>query len=239
MIEAIARRADCDPALLDFALRDLEKTGFACGANRNALMLREAGQICSSVDDDMICRLALPPEPEKSLALVSQCDPLVRDYFGDRKSAMEAARFVEADYCAMHERLLGRSVAACAAGAEIAVDQLSDEWIARMEHGDGRVVATFTGHVGDPGIPTSYYFLSHAGENRDRLVKSELDYRAALAGRNVHTIAPGLGIGDASGCQGTAMGSTCGKCFRRFSQCCTRRITRGARLCGAASRMAF
>ena len=42
-----------------------------------------------------------------------------------------------------------------------------------IEESAPRVRATFTGHIGDPGIPTSAYNLYYEGENFERLTSSE------------------------------------------------------------------
>ena len=59
----LAERAGVDPAIAAFALSDPLGAGFACGANRNALLLRHAGRPYLSLDDDMVCEMAAAPEP--------------------------------------------------------------------------------------------------------------------------------------------------------------------------------
>jgi hypothetical protein len=68
------------------------------------------------------------------------------------------------------------------------------------------VRASFSGHVGDPGIPTSAYFLFYQGENRRRFTEDEAHYRAVLAARSVFALAPCPAIGDSSTSPGMAMG---------------------------------
>jgi hypothetical protein len=209
--EALIARAGCRPEAVEFALFDPLGTGFACGANRNALLLHGAGRMLCSVDDDVICRLALPPELRSArVSLFSNCDPFSRWLFADRESALETARFVERDFLAAHEELLGRSVGGlCPAdlpAAEFSLADAGDDLLRRLELGAARVRTTFLGHVGDPGIPSSCYYLYYDGDNRRRLTQNEAHYRAALASRSVLSAVPALSIGDSSVSPGMAMG---------------------------------
>ena len=205
--ELVARGA-CSPEAVEFALFDPLGTGFTCGANRNAVLLHGAGRMVCSVDDDVVCRLAAPPEPRAGLALFATCDPYARSYFADRESARAAAELVEVDYLAANEAMLGRPLAELLPDEADAVDvaQFDDELLRRIEDAAPRVRATFTGHLGDPGIPTSAYYLFAQGKNLERLTESAAHYRAALASRSVMSLTASHAVGDASVCPGMAMG---------------------------------
>ena len=58
MGDTLAQKAGVDPAIARFALSDPHGAGFACGANRNALLLRNAGRPYLSLDDDMACEMS-------------------------------------------------------------------------------------------------------------------------------------------------------------------------------------
>ncbi len=208
---ALADRGACRPETIEFALLDPLGTGFACGANRNALLLHGAGQMLCSVDDDVVCRLSSLPEIRtERVSMFSNCDPFARWLFPDRESVLDAAEWVERDFLAAHEELLGRSVGTFFP-TEMTVDDLSlvdagDDLLRRIAVAPARIRTTFLGHVGDPGIPSSSYYLFYERANRDRMVASEEHYRAALASRSVLAAAPALSIGDASVSPGMAMG---------------------------------
>jgi hypothetical protein len=205
--ELIRRGADSEA--VEFALFDPLGIGFACGANRNALLLDQAGHAFFSIDDDVICELAVAPPSESRLRAFSQCDPYARWLFADREAALNHAPAVDADFIASHESLLGHSLGALSAGLSVDqfdVTQAMDDFVRRVAKGDGRVRATFSAHLGDPGIPTSVYFLFFEGENRRRLTASDAHYRSVLASRNVFVISPCKAIGDSSTSPGMAMG---------------------------------
>ena len=204
----LVKRGGCSPDAVEFALFDPLGTGFTCGANRNAVLLHGAGRMICSVDDDVVCRMAAPPDARDALALFAMCDPYSRSYFADRDAARAAAEFVEVDYLAANEAMLGRALADLLPedSAALEVAQVDDEILRRIEDAATRVRATFTGHLGDPGIPTSTYYLFAQGENRERLTASETLYRAALASRSVQTLTVSRAVGDASVCPGMAMG---------------------------------
>ena len=206
--ELLARRSGCSPEAVEFALFDPLGTGFTCGANRNAVLLHGAGRMICSVDDDVVCRLAAAPEPSDALALFSTCDPFSRWLFAGRAAALSAAEFADGDFLALNETMLGQPLAALmpadAAGLDLA--QANDEILRRIETTATRVRATFAGHVGDPGIPTSTYYLYYEGRNFERLTESEDHYRSVFASRSVLTLSAGRAIGDASVSPGMAMG---------------------------------
>lgn len=205
--ELVRRGADTES--VEFALFDPLGIGFACGANRNALLLDQAGNAFFSVDDDVICELTAAPSTDQCLRAFSQCDPYSRWLFADRESALKHAPPADVDFIASHESLLGHSVGALASGLSVDdfdVSQAGDDFIRRVAKCDGKVRATFSAHLGDPGIPTSVYFLYFEGENRRRLTESEAHYRGVLASRNVFVVSPCAAIGDPSTSPGMAMG---------------------------------
>ena len=202
-------RTGIDPEIIEFALFDPLAMGFACGANRNALLLREAGRMFCSIDDDVICELAAPPAAASGLKLFSQSDPFWRAVYQDHDEVIGQATFVDRDFLAAHEELLGRELPAICGDltvADLDLDQVKDELLRRIWARPVRVRATFSGHLGDPGIPTSIYYLYYGGENRRRLTSSPERYRAALGSRNLLAVAPRCAIGDASLSPGMAMG---------------------------------
>ena len=204
----LVKRGGCSPEAVEFALFDPLGTGFTCGANRNALLLHGAGRMICSVDDDVVCRMAAAPEPGDALALFATCDPFSRWHFADRAAARDAAAFVDADFLALHEAMLGHSLADLLPGdaAALDVEQLNDEFLRRIEDAAPRVRATFVGHIGDPGIPTSAYYLHVQGRNLERLTESEAHYRSVFGSRSVLTMTASRAIGDASVCPGMVTG---------------------------------
>ena len=205
----LVRRSGCRPEALEFGLFDPLGAGFACGANRNALLLHEAGGVLSSVDDDVLCELAPAPPADARLALFSRGDPYERWVFPDRPSALEAVTFEERDYLAEHEKLLGHDLGTLISGVNspaLDVSNAGSGILRQLESGPARVRTTFMGYVGDPGIPTSCFFFFHKGRNRERLTESEADYRAGFASRSVLTRAPMPSVGDDSVSPGMAIG---------------------------------
>jgi hypothetical protein len=202
-------RRGIEPEAIEFALFDPLKVGFACGANRNALLLHGVGRALCSIDDDVICELAAPPPTDARLKFFSTSDPFTRWLFGDRASALAHAGSTEADFLAAHEALLGRGLGELSAGLEphhLDATQASDDFLRRLWPGNARVRASFSGHLGDPGVPTSVYYLFYEGENRRRMTESEQHYRAVLGSRSVFALAPCPAIGDPSTSPGMAMG---------------------------------
>jgi hypothetical protein len=208
--ELLARETGCDISLLEFALLDPFGTGFACGANRNALLLQQAGELLCSVDDDVVCQLSTPAGSEAQLSSFSQFDPFVRRFFTDRASALAAARWQDVDFLGAHQEMLGHDLGNFF-GPNLEADDLDlahvgDHFLGRIERPRAVIRTTFTGHVGDPGMPTSVYYLYAEGESRQTLPREESAYRAAMASRSVLTCVRNRAIGDESVSPGMAMG---------------------------------
>ena len=115
---------------------------------------------------------------------------------------------MDCDYLALHERMLGQSVSSFLA-REKNVDfiDISDDLLRRLQETDGRIVTTFTGHYGHPGIPTSYYYLTYRHDTLARLTgQGEERYRAFLASGGVCALVPRMAIADASLSPGMGIG---------------------------------
>jgi hypothetical protein len=117
---------------------------------------------------------------------------------------MAGVHAAETDYLALHETLLGRGPGELPL-EPMSLEQADSSLVQRLREDDCRIRASFTGHYGDPGIPTSAYYLSYEGANRERLCASEEHYRAVLGSRAVAAFAPSIMIGDASVSPGMAM----------------------------------
>jgi hypothetical protein len=206
----LAERAGVDPAIAAFALGDPLRAGFACGANRNALLLRHAGRPYLSLDDDMVCEMVATPDPmdQDGLVVFSLRDAFERWFYPRYSQAFENRQAVECDYLALHERMLGRSAASFLAHEpKLEFIGASDALFRRLQETDGRIVATFTGHYGHPGVPTSYYYLTYRGDTLARLTgQGEAEYRAFLASGGVCALVPRMAIADASLSPGMAIG---------------------------------
>lgn len=208
--QLLAKETGCNPENIEFAFFDPLLAGFNCGANRNTLLLHAAGRMLCNVDDDVVCRLAMAPESDAQLSSFSQCDPFVRQFFPDRASAFAAARWQDADFVGLHEEMLGRDLGTFF-GEHLAANALDlahvgDDFLGRLDGPGASIRTTFTGHVGDPGMPTSVYYLYAEGEGRRALPQDEREYHAVFASRSVLTCVKNRAVGDESVSPGMAMG---------------------------------
>lgn len=191
---ALVATGDVPAEVVDFALFGAEGCGSTVGANRNALLLDTPGQLICSVDDDTVCQVAVAPQRQVGLGFSAGWDAMKFWFFPDRVSALGAARFEDADLMAIHEQLLGKDLRQCAATFASTVSASHTGWhfddanadaIRDLQQDRGRVVATFTGIVGDSGIHTPINYLLLSGDSRQRLVRSETAYRSACSSREV------------------------------------------------------
>lgn len=174
--------------VVNFALFDEANIGFSGGKNRNALLLHTAGEMFYSSDDDAVCRLALPPEEE----LEGNPDELREMkwwFYPDRQAAVDSARFVEEDLIGIHEQLLGKELCECVTAFDdigvLNFDQLDGPSLRAFRDGTGRVMATFTGIIGDSGAPIPAAYRQLDNSSRERLLRSHTDYFLASKSREV------------------------------------------------------
>ena len=188
-VEALVREG-LPPDVLRFALSDPEGCGHTTGANRNALLLETLGTMFVSVDDDTVCRMADPPSRSTAgLAFSSEADPMELWFYPDRDTALRSCPFVERDFLAGHQELLGKGPAACIRGAEsrggVDLDPLDARLLRALRSGNGRVRITQSGVIGDSPVGSPNWLSARAGASRERLIRSESDYRASCASREV------------------------------------------------------
>ena len=118
-IEELVRTAKGDglpEEAVAFALFGDEAFVHTFGVNRNACLLATPGELSLMTDDDIVCQPAMPEEPIKALFLDSLMEPLVNNFYADRKQLTESVRTTEVDVLSCHEKLLGRTIGGCLFG---------------------------------------------------------------------------------------------------------------------------
>ncbi len=189
------------PDVVNFALVNKDNLPQAHGLSRNFLLLSTLGDLSVQVDDDTICSVTPCRDLRSGLTLTSQYAPQEFWFLSEPEVASLGEGFTRQDFFALHEQLLGRSIASCAGencnenGGEIldssskniSLDfaQLSSEFFRRLSKPDARVAITSIGVAGEAGMEGSFYFLTMDGNSRARIMRSESDYRFAL---NYHQV---------------------------------------------------
>jgi len=207
----LTERAGVREAVVQFALGDTLRCGSSIGANRNALLLETSGSPVVSADDDTECRLAVSPDHDPiGVATCDTLDPTEVWPLPDRLAARNLASGNH-DLLGWHERALGRGlgglVADAAARDALRLEDVSPELAGMLRAGRGRVRITFTGVVGDSGMPSHSGLLwGLTGPSRARVLASEHACRAALEGRNLVRVAPCLTLAASSQCMSTSFG---------------------------------
>lgn len=187
--DALIAETDLPPEVIQFALFDPESCGISTGANRNALLLHMTGDLLLSVDDDMECRLAASPASQSGLSLDSGDGAMEYRFFPDRDSLLATAPPAEKDFLGIHEQLLGKGIAQCLADfGEAEIGAISPQFLRGLRTDHARVAVTLSGVAGDSGVVTPLPYLMLKGESRERLIKSESEYRSAFISREVFRV---------------------------------------------------
>jgi hypothetical protein len=198
-------RAGADPDAARFALTPGEGDLFAAGANRNLLALHAAGRALLQLDDDTLSRADPVPDPRPGLALTSHPDPT--EFWFPRWDGPLDESGEPTDVAGLHEALLGREVGDCVATAGAAdLDGAEAAFFLRLRAAGGRVRVTTAGVAGDSGMGATLYFLMARGATRDRVHRSEADYRAVLGGGPILRAVTRPTVTSGSVCMGLNLG---------------------------------
>lgn len=192
--------------LVAFALGDPLGLGCAIGANRNALVLASVGDRMVCTDDDMVCRpLGGLPRPE--LVVRAEATPVDVAFGWDRSVLLGAVPSLEIDALGVHERMLGRSLAAIAAGfSAVDLGGASLPTLREALTGDVRVRATQCGHAGDSGMGSTAWVLAQRGSAIDPWLTTEATYHAATRSREIVRSTTAYTVSDADDLMAGSLG---------------------------------
>lgn len=176
------------------------------GANRNSLLLDTVGSCFLSADDDTLCSLYAHPYIQKGVKLVHQDLPRDTWFYGSRHELVSNRIPADGDLATIHERLLGRSVAALM--LETRQDgsgpgKFCGDLVRAAEYGS-RVRVTMSGVAGDSGGESPWVFLV-ASNNRLHLRENEAVLRTAMSSREVISVAEMATVAHSSHCQAASM----------------------------------
>jgi len=207
--DVLIHQAGLPAEAVRFGLLNPEGCPIATGGSRNLLLLHTVGEILLQVDDDTLGRLAPPPECKPGLAFSSRFDP-TEFWFLNEEEALATEPAAGEDLLAVHEQLLGRSLGDCldahAAGTEVDLEHTGTTFFRKLGSGAARVLVTSAGVVGDSGMGSSLFFLSLEGNSRARLLRSEQDYRRALAVHQVMRSVTRLTVCEGAFCMALNLG---------------------------------
>lgn len=185
-VREIVRRGGFRPEAAEFGFADVQGSGFAPGLNRNLLFAETAGSLFACVDDDTVCTPAPVPESRPGpLVYGSTSDPSAFWFHSSRDEACRAVRPERRDYLSLHEQLLGRPVLSGFVPLSPEIDGDLSSILRWLTAGEGRVRVTQTGLYGDSGLGSPVGLFALTGRSRERLVRSEQDYRTALSSREI------------------------------------------------------
>jgi len=158
------------------------------GMSRNLLLLNTVGDLTVQVDDDTICRVIPCRESGQGLTLTSEYAPQQFWFLSESETASLGEGFTTENFFALHEQLLGRSIASCVEGepsGQLNLDEINSGFFRRLSTSGARVCATAIGVGGESGMDGSAYLLTMENKSRARLVRTESEYRFALSHHQV------------------------------------------------------
>lgn len=180
----LAARSGVPERVVEFALFDPLGVGFAVGALRNFAMLASIGHRVLMIDDDILPIARRPLRWEPGLRATSIGNPTELWSFADADALARAHDGDQIDLLRAHGELLGADARALLADVPC-LPEVGPRFASKLLHHRPIVRWVQSGIAGDPGTSSSFIVLSQRGASRERLSRSEDDYRAALSARHV------------------------------------------------------
>jgi hypothetical protein len=178
------------PEIIDFALFGDKSFGPTHGANRNAVLLSTIGEMFTSADDDVFCRIAEPLEKKSGLACAELFTSDEMFPYKDRDSVLAAHPETECDLFAKHSKLLGKNAADIFSLKEfekqISLSHVTPQMLRMLEDGKAKVRATIAGVSGDSGMYTPRYIFRAKDKTRENLVSSHEMFASAFECREIY-----------------------------------------------------
>lgn len=185
-IKKLTDKCDVPRHVIEFALLGPPHCRVRTGTNRNAILLQTRGQLVLSVDDDSVCQtgtLADKNERDK-IYLGGEWEIPEWWFFSDRDSALRSVDFVPIDVFTEHEQLLGRLLASLVATNckdSLRFGDTCPHLLESLLRAEGHIPVTFTGTVGDSGLPSAGWVSMHPSPStRQRFALSEQTYQRAI-----------------------------------------------------------
>lgn len=204
---SLAKETGVAEDVASFALVGSPEYPVTTGSCRNAILLESVGHCLLSLDDDVECRLAAIPDADDEIFLGTRMDSY--RFFSDREN-INGCRFVGDDLLGLHEGLLNTDRTAVAAdtspGGKINLSNVSPRFLKQIEGGDGAVIVSLIGILGDAAIDHPLAYFVQGRENLLRLTETEQTYKAALKNRTILRGPLSTFISDQMGCMSYCMG---------------------------------
>lgn len=199
-------RAEGIPShVLDAAL-----TPGGIGSNRNIGLLLTAGEPILMQDDDVVAEPWVEgPDAPDGLTIGGHADLRAWRFFDSRADALAAAIPADVDLCAIHGRVLGKSLASLLGGQldDVNFDPACGHMAAAVAEAERRTVrVTFSGLAGDAARYCSHGVIFRPGPLRQLLWSDERVFRTAITSREVSVISRGVIVTHDASCVGYCMG---------------------------------
>lgn len=180
--------------LLPSVLEDAE----TMGASRNALLLATTGDLLFSTDDDTVATAADqgPREDSRGLKFCAD-DPTEFRFFRNRQEALLYCSSDRADIVGLQKQYLGKPLPELVntfGERDTEIGEVCPHLLDALYKGGGKIRATLNGVLGDSGMYSGKWLLASAGITRERMLRSEADYRCALESREVLRVAPVVSV---------------------------------------------
>ncbi len=187
--QALSKRAIIPYEVLEFAILNPFHWSRSTGANRNSLLLETINEHILSLDDDIVC-WTTDGDATNEVAICANDHFFETWFYKDHPSVFADALSRSIDIIGYHEELLGKSPAAHIKrinDTQITanIDEADADLIEKLSNQNATTAVTLNGVIGDAGInSTAPYFLLPP-KIRERLVRTEEEYRAYLGSYEV------------------------------------------------------
>lgn len=186
--KAIAKKANIEPEVMEFAFMGHPACDRSEGGCRNAFLLLTRGKLALQTDDDTICRMAQSPDHQSGFTLTSEPTSDEYRFFHSYEEAIKSVEFIDEDFLGIHEQVLGKPPGEVIPLEDeyggVDIEKLQPSFLHKIESAtadtscaaDARIYMSLIGPVGDTCLFNDLYRLFLEGESFRRLVDPEEDY---------------------------------------------------------------
>lgn len=183
-IQAKLTHAGFDKQILDYLLFSDRRIGGTYGANRNFFLLKNAGNIAYSTDDDIFANLHKPKDTNENLIELTSSWKGYWKTFSSREEVLNQVQSEHFDYLNTHSSILDKNVYELIQNKTIdSKNLILDRTLCELLN--GKVKISSSGIYGDSGstMRSQVFFLS--GDSEDEALYSFEQYQKTLNSKEI------------------------------------------------------
>ena len=173
---------------------------YACGANRNALLLASAGSNIVSCDDDILFESYVSKiQNNNEIDLTSQKRVMEILFYDNKKDLFDFVEPIDLDIINEHESFLGKNaseIISLKENSSISIKEIKYDFLLSLIRDDSSVKITMPGIIGSSGMGSPSPILWIPDEQKERVFSSKKMYESSICSNEVFRAPDKIKISD-------------------------------------------